>query len=108
MVRKPYGAWEGVSGALRGGPPAETNRLKPPGARIDGCDRFFGRHVCYSRPVVCEGGLVANSFGSDIIFETEDPQKAAAFYVEQLGFEVLGDHPKPANEGHLKTGQRDR
>ena len=36
---------------------------------------------------------VANSFGSDIIFETEDPQKAAAFYVTQLGFEVTDVKP---------------
>jgi predicted enzyme related to lactoylglutathione lyase len=36
---------------------------------------------------------VANSFGSDIIFETEDPQKAAAFYVAQLGFEVTDVKP---------------
>ena len=36
---------------------------------------------------------MANSFGSDIIFETEDPQKAAAFYVAQLGFEVTDVKP---------------
>ena len=36
---------------------------------------------------------MANSFGSDIIFETEDPQKAAAFYVAQLGFAVTDVKP---------------
>jgi hypothetical protein len=36
---------------------------------------------------------MANSFGRDIIFETEDPQKAAAFYVSQLGFEVTDSKP---------------
>ena len=36
---------------------------------------------------------MANSFGTDIIFETEDPQSAAAFYVEQLGFEITDVTP---------------
>jgi catechol 2,3-dioxygenase-like lactoylglutathione lyase family enzyme len=31
---------------------------------------------------------MANNFGSDILIQSEDPEKAAAFYVNQLGFEV--------------------
>ena len=44
-------------------------------------------------PRCAKEACVANSFGSDIIFETEDPQKAAAFYVTQLGFEVTDVKP---------------
>jgi catechol 2,3-dioxygenase-like lactoylglutathione lyase family enzyme len=36
---------------------------------------------------------MANTFGTDIIFETPDPQAAARFYVEQLGFAVTEDTP---------------
>lgn len=31
---------------------------------------------------------MANNFGSDILIQSEDPEKAAAFYVTELGFEV--------------------
>src|SRR5580693_5032611 len=44
-------------------------------------------------PQCAKETYVANSFGTDIIFETEDPQKAAAFYVAQLGFEVTDVKP---------------
>jgi len=37
---------------------------------------------------------MANSFGTDIIFEAPDPRSAAAFYVEQLGFTITGDEPR--------------
>jgi len=33
---------------------------------------------------------MANSFGSDILIQAPDPEAAAAFYVEQLGFEITG------------------
>jgi catechol 2,3-dioxygenase-like lactoylglutathione lyase family enzyme len=36
---------------------------------------------------------MANSFGTDIIFESPDPKKAALFYVEQLGFSITGETP---------------
>ena len=36
---------------------------------------------------------MANSFGTDILIQTEHPAKAAAFYVEQLGFEITGETP---------------
>ena len=36
---------------------------------------------------------MANSFGTDIIFDTPDPKKAALFYVGQLGFEITGETP---------------
>jgi hypothetical protein len=36
---------------------------------------------------------VANKFGSDILIQAPNPQGAAAFYVEQLGFEITGDTP---------------
>ncbi len=34
---------------------------------------------------------MANSFGTDIIFQAQDPKSAARFYVEQLGFEITGE-----------------
>ncbi len=36
---------------------------------------------------------MANSFGTDIIFESPDPKTAALFYVEQLGFEITEETP---------------
>jgi hypothetical protein len=33
---------------------------------------------------------MANAFGTDIIIQSEDPEAAARFYVEQLGFEING------------------
>jgi hypothetical protein len=36
---------------------------------------------------------MGNSFGTDIIFESPDPKKAALFYVEQLGFEITDEAP---------------
>ena len=33
---------------------------------------------------------MANSFGTDILIQSPDPESAAAFYVEQLGFEITG------------------
>jgi catechol 2,3-dioxygenase-like lactoylglutathione lyase family enzyme len=37
---------------------------------------------------------MANSFGSDILIQAQDPMKAALFYVEHLGFEITDDNPK--------------
>jgi hypothetical protein len=37
---------------------------------------------------------VANSFGSDILIQSEDPAAAAAFYVNQLGFTIDGETPE--------------
>jgi uncharacterized glyoxalase superfamily protein PhnB len=37
---------------------------------------------------------MANSFGKDILLQAADPKKAAAFYVEHLGFEVTGEDPQ--------------
>lgn len=34
---------------------------------------------------------MANKFGTDILIQAEDPQAAAKFYVEQLGF-TIDDH----------------
>lgn len=31
---------------------------------------------------------MANTFGTDILIQASDPKKAAAFYVQQLGFEI--------------------
>jgi hypothetical protein len=36
---------------------------------------------------------MANSFGTDILIQAPDPKKAAAFYMEQLGFEITGETP---------------
>ena len=34
---------------------------------------------------------MANSFNRDILIQVPDPKRAAAFYVENLGFEVTGE-----------------
>lgn len=34
-----------------------------------------------------------NTFDADILIQSEDPQSAASWYVEQLGFEITGDSP---------------
>jgi hypothetical protein len=36
---------------------------------------------------------MANSFGTDILIQAQDPKNAASFYVEQLGFEITGNEP---------------
>jgi predicted enzyme related to lactoylglutathione lyase len=36
---------------------------------------------------------MANSFGADILIQAPDPKKAAAFYEQQLGFEITGEEP---------------
>ncbi len=36
---------------------------------------------------------MANSFGTDILIQAQDPKKAASFYVEQLGFEITEEVP---------------
>lgn len=37
---------------------------------------------------------MANTFGADILIQTPNPEKAAAFYVDQLGFEITGEEPQ--------------
>jgi hypothetical protein len=37
---------------------------------------------------------MANRFGSDILIQAQDPEKAALFYVEHLGFEITDDNPE--------------
>jgi hypothetical protein len=37
---------------------------------------------------------MANSFGTDILIQAEDPKNAASFYVKQLGFEITGETPQ--------------
>jgi catechol 2,3-dioxygenase-like lactoylglutathione lyase family enzyme len=36
---------------------------------------------------------MANSFGTDILIQAQDPKSAAAFYVEHLGFKITDDNP---------------
>ncbi len=36
---------------------------------------------------------MANKFGTDILIQAPDPRSAAAFYVQQLGFEITGEKP---------------
>jgi predicted enzyme related to lactoylglutathione lyase len=36
---------------------------------------------------------VANTFGSDILIQAPDPKKAAAFYIQHLGFEITDPNP---------------
>jgi catechol 2,3-dioxygenase-like lactoylglutathione lyase family enzyme len=40
---------------------------------------------------------MANTFGTDILIQAQDPKKAASFYVEQLGFEITGETPNMVN-----------
>ncbi len=42
---------------------------------------------------------MANSFGTDILIQAEDPKGAAAFYVEQLGFTITGETPMMSLHG---------
>lgn len=37
---------------------------------------------------------MANTFGADILIQAPDPEKAAAFYVDLLGFEITGEEPQ--------------
>jgi catechol 2,3-dioxygenase-like lactoylglutathione lyase family enzyme len=37
---------------------------------------------------------MANSFGTDILIQAPDPEKAASFYVKHLGFEITDNNPK--------------
>ena len=37
---------------------------------------------------------MANRFGTDILIQAPDPEKAALFYVQHLGFEITDDNPK--------------
>jgi catechol-2,3-dioxygenase len=37
---------------------------------------------------------MANKFGTDILNQAQDPQQAARFYVEQLGFEITDHNPE--------------
>jgi catechol 2,3-dioxygenase-like lactoylglutathione lyase family enzyme len=36
---------------------------------------------------------MANTFGTDILIQAPDPEQAAAFYVDQLGFSITGTDP---------------
>ena len=37
---------------------------------------------------------MANTFGTDILIQAEDPAAAAKFYVEELGFEITDPNPR--------------
>jgi predicted enzyme related to lactoylglutathione lyase len=37
---------------------------------------------------------MANSFGTDVLIQAQDPKKAASFYVKQLGCEITGEEPQ--------------
>jgi catechol 2,3-dioxygenase-like lactoylglutathione lyase family enzyme len=37
---------------------------------------------------------MANSFGTDILIQAPDPQAAARFYVEYLGFSITDENPQ--------------
>jgi len=36
---------------------------------------------------------MANTFGTDILIQADDPMKAADFYVKELGFEITDEKP---------------
>jgi hypothetical protein len=38
--------------------------------------------------------LMANTFGTDILIQSEDPMKAAEFYVKELGFGITDKKSK--------------
>jgi hypothetical protein len=42
---------------------------------------------------------MANTFGADILIQAPDPERAAAFYVEQLGSEITAHEPMLALQG---------
>jgi hypothetical protein len=37
---------------------------------------------------------MANSFGTDILIQSQDPKTAASFYVDQLGFQITAETPQ--------------
>ena len=37
---------------------------------------------------------MANSFGADILIQSQDPKSAAKFYVDNLGFEITEETPR--------------
>jgi predicted enzyme related to lactoylglutathione lyase len=37
---------------------------------------------------------MANTFGRDILIQSQDPKSAAKFYVDNLGFEITEETPK--------------
>jgi hypothetical protein len=37
---------------------------------------------------------MANSFGTDILIQAEDPKRAALFYVDHLGFKITDETPQ--------------
>jgi len=37
---------------------------------------------------------MANTFGPDILIQAPDPKRAAAFYVDNLGFEITAEEPQ--------------
>jgi predicted enzyme related to lactoylglutathione lyase len=39
------------------------------------------------------GTIMANTFGTDILIQAQDPTSAASFYVEQLGFTITDETP---------------
>jgi len=41
-----------------------------------------------------EGANMANTFSADILIQAPNPEKAAAFYVDHLGFEITGEEPQ--------------
>ncbi len=46
---------------------------------------------------------MANTFGTDILIQAQDPVNAAAFYVEQLGFTITDETPNmiSLHGGHI-------
>jgi catechol 2,3-dioxygenase-like lactoylglutathione lyase family enzyme len=43
---------------------------------------------------------MGNTFGADILLHSPDPDGAAAFYVEHLGFEITGEYPMVSLHGN--------
>jgi predicted enzyme related to lactoylglutathione lyase len=62
------------------------------------CNKQLALRTCSgqvkNRRTPMKGCVMANTFGRDILIQAEDAQKAARFYVEQLGFEITDDNPK--------------
>src|SRR5450755_3283318 len=49
--------------------------------------------TCAGTPEHWRETNMANTFGTDILIQAQDPTSAASFYVEQLGFAITGETP---------------
>ena len=65
---------------------------------------LFRKYDCHHTAVTTGGYLWGHPGG----LSSEIPEEYFPDLLETLFGHTLSDHPKPANEYHLKTGQRER